>query len=535
MRLPTALASLIAVSASLAAIEPLNAPVPLAPPAAQASPGESAFALVSAERAQALGFPSTAATLYRAMLAAPGADAASLTLSLASALLDDGDVAGAGRALDAYPGPRGAGWHLRAGLVAAQQQRTEQARGELAATRQDELGAAERGWYPFLEGMLADAGGEPLRAAGFYQQASSSASSDLQRARFLLAEEQARLRVSKVTEDQLTADRKNAEKFQNQKIGYSFTREYAIALNALGRRAQAVEVLQSTLRNLPGEERSETDHFRLMLGLIAGAADGVGRHELFELLDSGSDPELQRVALQLLLRSTPQGPARAELGDRLDRLVAEPKPHPILESLLLCRAQLALGEARLGGSDSASLYARAEDDANALLEKFPGSPLKAQAYAVLAGSAWEQQRYRTAADYGFKAGGELPAGPIRAEFGILVAEAWYRAGVQGKDKGDFRSAADAYAAAVRSRPQGVNPGVLMFQQVQSDIEADALGTAVAAMDELARDKAFDPDDRWEAEWNLASSLEVHGRIADAYERVNRLLRGIAIRRSQAAT
>ncbi len=526
MRLPTALASLIAMSASLAAIEPLNAPVPLAPPAAQASAGESAFALVSAERAQALGFPSTAATLYRGLLAAPGADAAPLTLSLASALLDDGDVAGAGRALDAYPGPRGAGWHLRAGLVAAQQQRTEQARGELASTRQDDLGAAERGWYPFLEGMLADAGGEPLRAAGFYQQASSSASSDLQRARFLLAEEQARLRVSRVTEDQLTADRKNAEKFQNQKIGYSFTREYAIALNALGRRAQAVEVLQSTLRNLPGEERSETDHFRLMLGLIAGAADGVGRHELFELLDSGSDPELQRVALQLLIRSTPPGPARAELGDRLDRLVAEPKPHPILESLLLCRAQLALGEARLGGSDSASLYARAEDDANALLEKFPGSPLKAQAYAVLAGSAWEQQRYRTAADYGFKAGGELPAGPIRAEFGILVAEAWYRAGVQGKDKGDFRSAADAYAAAVRSRPQGVNPGVLMFQQVQSDIQADALGTAVAAMDELARDKAFDPDDRWEAEWNLASSLEVHGRIADAYERVNRLLRGM---------
>src|SRR5665213_2593205 len=134
----------------------------------------------------------------------------------------------------------------------------------------DDLGAAERGWYPFLEGMLADAGGEPLRAAGFYQQASSSASSDLQRARFLLAEEQARLRVSRVTEDQLTADRKNAEKFQNQKIGYSFTREYAIALNALGRRPQAVEVLQATLRNLPGEERSETDHFRLMLGLIAG-------------------------------------------------------------------------------------------------------------------------------------------------------------------------------------------------------------------------------------------------------------------------
>jgi tetratricopeptide (TPR) repeat protein len=327
-----------------------------------------------------------------------------------------------------------------------------------------------------------------------------------------------------VTEDQLTADRKNAEKFQNQKIGYGFTREYAIALTAIGRRPQAIDVLQNALRTLPQEERAETDHFRLLLGLIAGATDGVGRHELFELLESGSDPDLQRIALQLLSRNSPSGPRRIELGETLDRLISEPRPSPILESLLLCRAQLALSEARLGVNESASLYARAEDDANALLEKFPGSPLKAHAYAVLAGSAWEQQRYRTAADFAFKAGGELPPGPIRSEFGVLVAEAWFRAGLQGRDAGDFRSAADAYAAALRSRPEGVRPGLLMFQQVQSEIEAGALGTAVSVMDELARDRAFDPDDRWEAEWNLARSLEVQGKTADAYERVNRLLR-----------
>jgi tetratricopeptide (TPR) repeat protein len=525
MRPLTALASLIALSASLGALEPLNAPVPLAPAPSPGSPGEAAFAIVSAERADALGFPSTAVTIYRSLLAAPGADTRRLTLSLASALLDDGDVPGAGKALDSYPGPRGAGWHLREGLVAAHQQRLEQARAELDATRPDELDPPSRGWYFFLGGMLADASPEPARAAPFYQQAASAAVSDLQRARFLLAEEQIRLRVARVTEDQLTADRKNSEKFQNQKIGYAFTREYAIALTAIGRRPQAIDVLQGALRTLPRQERAETDHFRLLLGLIAGASDGVGRLELFELLASGSDPDLQRVALQLLGRNSPAGPRRIELGETLDRLISEPRPSPILESLLLCRAQLALSEARLGVNESASLYARAEDDANALLEKFPGSPLKAHAYAVLAGSAWEQQRYRTAADYAFKAGGELPAGPVRSEFGVLVAESWFRAGLQGRDAGDFRSAADAYAAALRSRPDGVRPGILMFQQVQSEIEAGSLGTAVSVMDDLSRDRAFDADDRWEAEWNLARSLEVQGRTADAYDRVNRLLRG----------
>ena len=222
--------------------------------------------VVSAERAQALGFPSTAVALYRSLAAAPGADTSRLTLALASALLDDGDVAGAGKVLEAFTGSRGAGWHLRAGLVAAHLQKTEQAKAELALAHFDELGSSERGWHYFLQGMLSDAANEPVRAAGFYQQAASAAVSDLERARFLLAQEQVRLRMGGVSEEQLTADRKNAEKFQNQKIGYGFTREYAIALNALGRRQQAVDVLQGALRTLPAEERSETDHFRLLIG-----------------------------------------------------------------------------------------------------------------------------------------------------------------------------------------------------------------------------------------------------------------------------
>jgi tetratricopeptide (TPR) repeat protein len=525
MRLTTALASLLAVSASMGAQEALNPPVPLAPAPPAESPGQAALSLESARRAQAMGFPSTAVSVYRSMLAAPGADSAGLTLALASALLDDGDVAGAGRALDAYPGPRGAGWHLRSGLVAAYGRRMEQAKADLSAARPDELTPAERGWRFFLDGMIADAGGEPLRAAGLYQQAVSSAVDSLQRARFLLAAEQVRLRVGGVNEAQLDADRKNAATYQYQKIGYGFAREYAIALNSLGRTQQAVDVLQGELKAVPPEERSETDHFRLLLGLVAGAGSGVGRHELFELLESGSDPDRQRIALQLLVRSSDSAALRTELGERLDRLISEARPHPILESLLLCRAQLGLGEAHLGLNESADLYARAEDDAHALLEKFPGSSLKAQAYAVLASSAWEQKRYRTAASYASKAGAETAPGPVRAEFGVLVAESWFRAGLQGRDPGDFRNAADAYAAALQSRPEGIRPSLLMFQRVQSEIEAGALSDAASVMDELSNDPGFEPVDRWEAEWNLARNLELRGETAEAYGRVSRLLRG----------
>jgi len=516
MRSSPAFALLLAVCAPAAALGPLNPPVPLVSAQPAVSPGEASLGLVSAERAQDLGFPSTAVTLYRSLLTTPGADTNRLTLMLASALMDDGDIPGAGRVLDSYPGSRGAAWHLREGLVDAHEGHTDQAKAELALAYLDQLGSAERGWQFFLQGMLADTAGEPVRAAGFYGQAASSAVSDLQRARFLLAEEQVRLRIGGVTDDQLSADKKNFEKFQNQKIGYGFTREYAIALNAMNRRPQAVDVLEGALRTLPQDERTEADHFRLLLGLIAGADSGVGRHELFELLVSGTDPDQQRIALQLLIRGSPSGAPRVELGDRLDTLISATPPNPILESLLVCRAQLGLEEARLGVAESASLYAQAEDDANALLQRFPGSPLKADAYAVLAGSAWEQHRYRTAADYGSKAGAELPAGPIRAEFSVLVAEAWFRAG-------DFQNAADAYAAALRAHPAGIQAGRLMFQRVQSEIEAGALDAAASVMDQLSRDRGFDAEDRWEAEWNLTRSLEVRGETGAAYARVNRLL------------
>ena len=520
------LALLQAVAWPAAALEPLDLPAPLAPPPPRVSPGESALGLAAAVRAQALGFSSTAAALYRSMLEAPGADPSRLNLALATALLDDGDVAGAARALDAAGPPHGAAWHLRQGMIAAYNRRLEAAASELASIKPGELTAVDHGWYFFLEGLAADLANDGARAVGFYQQAVASASavSSLQRARFLLAEEQARLRVGSSNEVRLANDRLNMETFRGQTLGYSFAREYAIALNASNRKPQAIEVLQEQLKDIDGlpprlqeRVRAEADHFRLLLGLIAGADEGAGRRQLFQLLASGGDADRQRVALQLLFRSSASGAARAEFRQRLDELAAAPRAHPVLDNILLCRAQLALGDRE---------YAQAEDAAHALLDKFPGSTpaLKANAYAVLSGSAWERGSYRTAADYAFRARAEVPAGVmIHAEFGVLVAEAWFRAG-------DFRSAADAYAAALRDPPGSIAPGTLMFQRVQSEIHAGAqagrpgaLKPAEAVLDELARDPRFDVVNRWKAEWNLARALEVAGETPEAYARVNRLL------------
>ena len=522
MRLSTLLLLLPLAAAPVLAQEPLNPPVPLLPGSVGPSPGERALTLAAAQRAQEMGFPDTAVALYRELLATPEAQtiqfppaapgpAASnrtqLALALATALLDDDQPREADSLLRGLAGPRSSAWHLREALAAARLHRIQDAASELSDTRPGDLPPSDRPWYLYLEGALAVGEGNPIQAADYFQQAEKAGSTDLVRARFMLAYEESRLRVGPAGEDTIEQIRQNQERFAGTATGYDFVRTYAVMLAGSGRKSDAVAVLQRELLALPAEERDRADDFHLLLGMIAGGGDSVGRNALVRLLETGGDPDRQRVALQLLANTSRTGSARAGFRAELDKLIAESPQHPILEDLLLFRATTALEDGD---------YPQAEEDAGGILERFPGSPLKAHALGVLTALAWEQRRYRAAADDAEKARAELPPGEVREELGVLVAEAWFRAG-------DFRSAADAYAAAVRSPPANVRPGELMFQRIEAEIKAGMLGAAEGDVDELARDPSFDLVDRWQSEWNLERALQLEGRTGDAYARVERLL------------
>ena len=517
MRLQNLLLPILALAAVVRAQEVLNPPAPFAEAVAAPSAGRSQLTLLAAHRAQELGFPGVAADLYREILASPGFDPrfpgydaagrTSLTLTLAEALIDDGRPDEADKALTSLSGPRGSAWHLRRGLAAAGLKNLDTAKKEIGDVKAAELSAPDRPWQLFLEGMIAEAEGDPVRAGTLYQQAERAADTDLARARFLLAHEQARLRVGRVDDGMIEQARQNGDRFRGTSTGYDFERSYAVMLDAAGRRGAAIEALQHDILTLPASERARADDFRLLLGMVGGAGDGPGRNALFQLLEGGADADRQRVALQLLGRALVREPGRGVFRSELDQLIAAPAAHPILDDLLLMRASLALGEKD---------YAQTEESAHALLERFPGSQLKPQALGLLAGSAWEQRRYRTAADYARQTRDALPPGQSRAQLNLVVAEAWFRAS-------DFRNAADAYAAVLRDPPAGVPPGDLMFQRVEAEIRENALPDAVSDLDQLARNPAFDAVNRWQAEWNLARALQVGGRTADAYQRINRVV------------
>jgi TolA-binding protein len=511
-------------------LKPLNPVVPLMrAPAAAASPGAGAVNLAAAQRAQELGLPSVAVPFYRQLLesaASAGspqavADREGLALALTAALLDAGDAAEAQKVLATLPSPHGAAWHLRAGLAALQLRKRDGAQAEWNAIKADEVAAADRAWYWFLTAELYDTAAvrDQTRANDFYSRAEAAATTELTKARFQLAGEQVRLRLGPPSNEMVEQTRKNFEQRQGSLTGYDFARDYAIELAALNRGGEAVEFLQRrVLLTLPPQERGWRDEFNFLIGMIGDASrTGPARAALNQLLESGANTQRQRQALQLLASASGKEPGRGQFHAELTKLIGATPAHPIKESLLFYRAQLALAEKN---------YPQAEDDANALLQSFPGSALRVHAFGVLTGSAWEQGRYRLAANNARLARAELANAQdhafveTRARLGVLEAEALFRA----DDADDYRNAADAYAAALRERPAGVPPGDLMFQRVLAEIKSGS-PNAAKVLDEVEADPAFDAENRWQAEWNLARELQTRGKdgVSEAYARINRLL------------
>ncbi len=506
----------LAAALTVRAAGPLAPPAPLVMTAAATAPGEGLMNLGTAQGALKLGLPTQAAAMLEQLLAgpeAPGADHNTLVLLLTSARLAQGDLAAADKALHAFVGPPNAAWHLRAGMIAARQKLWPKAQVEMAAAPPEALAPDDRGWAYFLQYVVADALHNASVAAPAFQRAMDSAVSEAQRAQFTYARERSKITSSAATAAEAESYHTTAVRFAGQNTGYDFARLYAYALAGLGRRGEAVNYLQAQLRALPAADRTHSDDFRLLLGVIAGAESQVGRNALEGLLTDADTGDLQRLALQMLAAGSPREPERTQFRKLLNSLIDVPTRHPILNDLLLVRAEFALEDKD---------YAQAEQDAQNALSRLSRSPLEADALGLLARSAWEQRRYRSTADYATKAHAVLPPTDVRyGAFGVLVAEAWFRAG--GAD--DFKSAADAYATAAANPPPGVAPGNLLFMQILAEIRGGQEREAGRLLDTLAGNPRLDPLNRWQAEWNLARDLMTLGaeKTAQAYQRVNGLM------------
>lgn len=498
------------LAAAIASAQPAEPPpFPMDAGAGVTEPGGAIRALDAGEQALELGFTAAARLEFDWVLARPNlSDDARhrAAVGLASAELAAGRADAAEAALERGANRDDPVARLRRTMIALQRSNTELAATESAVLREEDLPAAEVAWLFATQAMLAEARGEFERSQQLYEQAMARAVSEAARARIMLAQERAKLMAGQATEALATQLRRQVDEFQGRKIGYDFAAQYAVVLDMLDRRGEAVSHLERQLQILPATEREAGDRFRLLLALIAGPSTGSGQNALRQLLAGGNQVMMQRIALQLLAGL--QDPAGRELfRAELDARIAEQPPSRVLDELLIYRARFAL---------SRQEYGRAEEDARTLIAHFPASQMRVAALNVLVATAWELRRYRTAADTIVQLRLEIRDPAQRAGFAVLLAEAYFRAG-------DYLAAAAAYGQALDERPANILRGLLMFQQGLSLIRAGDLDEAQRMLDGRANDPELDVVNRWQSEWNLAKSMQVAGRTTDAYARLSRLL------------
>jgi tetratricopeptide (TPR) repeat protein len=468
-----------------------------------------------ADRALEAGFYSIAEGLYRAVLTdarIPAEQRGRLNLNLITALIGQGKIDQASDALELLEAPRDDRYFLRLAMVAIERGDFEAVGRNLRLVEPESLPEEDAGWFFFMQALAFENRGDSRRAEAAFEDAIAAAVSGAQLAQFRAGQLRLRIISGEATEALAGELERQVDEFQGRRLGFQFVQQYAVVLDQLGRTDEAIDVLQRNAELIPANEAEIRDQILLLLGMIAGADSFTGSGAYRELLVSGSEADLQEVALQQMAEvvTDPDSSQAASFIDLLDDLIARDPPHALVEQLLYYRSQLSLQR------DDLEV---AEADARELLSKYPGSALKRNALAVMAASSWQRQRYRTAADFISQIRAEMPDGDERANLGVMLADCHFRAGLQASNPEDFRNAANAYGMALMEQPAAVSQGDLYFQQVVSEISAGSLDRAMAMLDDKEGTVPINPGDRWSAEWNLVKALQLVGRTTIAYERI----------------
>lgn len=508
------LLGLLTVACHLVAFEG-SVPLDLGGLDRRADPTAGLWAATVADRALEAGFYSIAEGLYLEVLAEdgfPDDQRHRISLNLITSLVGQGKIEAASEVLDTYEGPRDSRYRLRQSMVAIERGDFDGLARDLRDVDTDELPEEDLGWFYFLEALAYEYRGDSRRAEESFEEAVAKAVSAAQLAQFRAGQLRSRIVSDEVTPALAGELERQVDEFQGRRLGFQFVQQYAVVLDQLGRKSEAIDILQRNAELIPVNEVEIRDQVLLLLGMIAGVDLPVGREAYRELLLTGSEPDLQAVALQQVAEAItdPESSQATAFVNLLNELIERDPPHALIEQLLLYRSELSLQRGDLD---------RSEADARELLSRFPGSRLKRNALAVMAVASWQRQRYRTAADFISQIRADLPEGEQKGDLAILLADCHFRAGLQANNPEDFRNAANAYGIAIAEEAAAVPRGELFFQQVVSEISAGSPDRAMAMLDGIEELGAISASDRWAAEWNLIKALQVTGQAADAYDRV----------------
>lgn len=396
---------------------------------------------------------------------------------------------------------------LLQGIVAFLQGDAAAARARLETVDRSALPPGQWPWLDLVLGLLAEAEGNLPLSIQYLQAARDGAASPSLRTHFENLVLQQKLQADPV-DDQTLAQLEGLWRGSREaRIGAQYALELAFALQKSGRNAQALEVLQSQLRQIRPEDADLLDRFYLIIGLLSGPEEARRRVSFEWLLANGRDPAVMRGALYWLVREARRPDQTGDLLAYLGGLVNRSVPHPLEDEILLARAEAA---------QLAKQPEVARESLDRLLAEYPGSALAGEGLRLLAFISWSGGAYRSAADYFLRLRNRLPAGAERALAGIYQGDCYFR-------NLDYLTAAEAYAAV---RPEIADPVLarqVAFQQALALLRAGQLESSETLLDGLTPESGPESLYRWEAEFNLAQALRQAGAVDRAYARIERLL------------
>ena len=522
------------VAVSLGAIPHLGVtgqeePIPLseADPVGFAVRNEDWWLAASAKRALEAGMYETASEMAGDILArdqsADRETRAQLALVRFDAQLGGGRIAEASRLLESLGsyGVDADSIALRKAVIAYSGDSGQDASRAIESIDSSDFDAGERVWLAFLHGWLDAASGD-FESARIEFQAARSQAEDVSPELYGRIALLTFVHELENPEETLSIGelRESYEAFRGSESGFRYAQLLAVAINKRGEQNEAVNILDTALSELPDEYASIGDQIRLLLVVMAGLGSDEGREAARSLVVDGSDRELQRAALQQIATDGLGGGSELDqyFLDTLNEMLSLSPVHSLAAEALYYRAishfYKAVGEE---GSDG---FIVVDDDGERLLREYPDSEYRKGALALLAASAWQRNRFRTAASYLTQFRSEFAGPSEESRLNVLIADCYFRAGEQASNPGDFSDAADAYQLALGGDLETDESSQVFFQLVLSHLNANELDDAKETLDDPELTRRSTIVKIWQAEWMLIKRMRQRRESIEAYERIN---------------
>ncbi len=464
---------------------------------------DSQFEQFKAETAIRIGLDDLAIDSLRAVIAqSPGSDlAAEARMTLAEILLSRGDIAGARSALDesTIVERNSAADLLRARIFLAED-RVGPARRFLSRIEFETLPTPQhRGWYHLANAIIAERTGNPESAREAYTLAFAAVADTPFESRFRVIAFLNGFRNGALDPEEILQTQSQLESSVSPPIRAQLFTALGLSLYASGEEEAAVETLRRGHAEFLGSTLPQKHLLTAAYAYTLGIDNPASRPLLREILTNASDREILRFALDSLLRyhiGTPEN--RDDTLRFLNELPALRPDHPLLASI-----RYAEGFTAAAGNDLET----ALDILNKALNAYPENAYALTALDSIAALASAAAQRRTAADAIIRSLALIDDPAAISRRWRLVGDLYYL-------NRDFANAADAYRQASRDSTDAA------FAEIAARIANRDLSIAAERLD--TESSRFDPDLRWEAEWNLSTALIRNGRSDEAISRIRAL-------------